>query len=559
VSKAYDHVSDDDLIDLFIGKAALSGPVRGFRPSPSRGALALEPRAKAGQGNPMGKPKRGQEDIDVLRASLTPLRGMLGDVSRSFELKKAAPLLKAPNRRFKTSGAMAAVSTRNVEIAAAMQSQLCVREAPELRDAVNFDESRTAPIHRWFRYREGFSPAILDMLCETRRVFDPFCGCGTTLIEAKRRGISAIGADVNPLAVFVAKTKTRNYTAKHRREFDAWAGQSMRCFSEWPVPKMPLLSKLFQPEALSELSRLRAGLEKCADRTVRDLLLLCWLNILESSSNVFKEGNGLKYRNKKRQPGRYATIPDEVWVPRYFGSSIRNFVQQRWHDQCLSASKDLESVTDRESSKRIEILERSCLDAAIKDEVGTCDASLFSPPYANRFDYFEAFKIELWMGNFVSRSEEMRQLRNRSIRNNLTVQTGKVRQRADLENFLHLMDDEASSVRMGIRETLRGYFEDISLLAANLRTVLKPGAKVLCVVGNSAYAACSYRRTSSAQQFLETLVSKFRRLKWPGIYISAVSSAERWSADYSPICAKVSSHANDERPAATGARVRRRR
>jgi hypothetical protein len=487
VTKTYDNVSDDDLIDLFMGKAALSSCVRGFGPSPSRSDVALAPRGRAGQGQLMGKRARAQQDIDVPPTSLTPLRPMVGDVFGSFEAKDAAPLFKVPDRPSKTSKAMAIAPTRNVEIAAALQSQLLVREAPTLRDAVNFDESRTTPIHRWFRYREGFSPAIFDMLSEARRVFDPFCGCGTTLIEAKRRGISAIGTDVNPLAVFVAKTKTRNYTAKHRRKFEAWARHSMQCLGAWPAPKMPLLPKLFHPEALSELLRLRMGLEECEDREVRDLLRLCWLSILESSANVFKEGNGLKYRNKKRQPGQYITIPDEIWIPRYFGSSIRNFVRQRWHDQCLFVSKDLASPAKREPLK-IEILERSCLDAAIKDEVRTCDASLFSPPYANRFDYFEAFKIELWMGNFVSSSEEMRQLRNRSIRNNLTVQTGKVRQRADLEDILNLMDDSASSVRMGIRETLRGYFEDISLLATNLRAVLKPGAKVLCVVGNSAYA-----------------------------------------------------------------------
>ena len=64
----------------------------------------------------------------------------------------------------------------------AMQSQMPVRESPGLRDAVNFDESRISPIHRWFRYREGFSPAILDKLSGHQRVFDPFCGCGTTLV-----------------------------------------------------------------------------------------------------------------------------------------------------------------------------------------------------------------------------------------------------------------------------------------------------------------------------------------------------------------------------------------
>ncbi|MEO8377070.1 MAG: hypothetical protein ABI579_05305 [Candidatus Sumerlaeota bacterium] len=375
----------------------------------------------------------------------------------------------------------------NQKLAAAMQSQMPVHETPGLRDSVNFDASGISPVHRWFRYREGFSPAILDKLSGHRRVFDPFCGCGTTLIEAKKRGINAVGTDVNPLAVFVAKVKTRNYSAKHSREFGTWVERAAQCRSAWPKPAMLLLPKLFQPEALSELLTLRAGLEACDEVAIRDLLLLCWLNILENCSNVFKEGNGLKYRNKKRQPGKYATVPDDIWIPRYFGGSIRNFVRQRWYDQCLSVSNDLQKLARRGKSE-IEILERSCLDSTISTEVQPCDASVFSPPYANRFDYFEAFKIELWMGNFVSSAEQMSVLRKRSMRNNLTVQTGKVRERKDLEGVLDLMDESASSVRMGIRETLRGYFEDVSLLAANLRAILEPGGKVLCVVGNSAYA-----------------------------------------------------------------------
>ena len=378
-------------------------------------------------------------------------------------------------------------SSANQKLVADIQSEIPVHAAPRLRDAVNFDESRTSAIHRWFRYREGFSPAILDKLNGAERVFDPFCGCGTTLIEAKKRGIAAVGTDVNPLAVFVAKIKTRNYSAGQVRDFKVWVARTSQCRSAWPEPEMPLLPKLFQPEALNELLKFRAGLESCVNPAVRDLLLLCWLNILESCSNIFKEGNGIKYRNKKRQPGKYATVPDGVWIPRYFGSSIRGFVRQRWREQCATVSNDLDELVGRSRSK-IEILERSCLDTSITDEVQRCDASVFSPPYANRFDYFEAFKIELWMGNFVTSPEQMRTLRNRSMRNNLTVQVGSVRKRDDLERFLDLMDEDASSVRMGIRETLRGYFDDVGRLAANLREVVTPGGKVLCVVGNSAYA-----------------------------------------------------------------------
>ena len=250
---------------------------------------------------------------------------------------------------------------------------------------------------------------------------------------------------------------------------------------------MRLLPKLFQHEALNELLMIRAGLERCENVAVRDLLLLCWLNILEGCSNIFKEGNGIKYRNKKRRPGKYETVSDEIWIPRHFGPSVRAFVRRQWRDQCLTVSSDLQEVVGRSRSK-IEILERSCLDTTITEQVQSCDASVFSPPYANRFDYFEAFKIELWMGNFVTNSTAMRTLSNRSMRNNLTVQVGSVRRLDDLERFLDLMAEDASSVRMGIRETLRGYFDDVTRLAGNLLKVVAPGGTMLCVVGNSAYA-----------------------------------------------------------------------
>ena len=379
------------------------------------------------------------------------------------------------------------VSATNEMLAKELESEMMVRLSPELRDAVNFVESSTMPVHRWFRYREGFSPAIVKRLQSYERIFDPFCGCGTTLIEAKRSGIAAIGTDVNPLAVFVARVKTRHYNSSHSEDFKRWAVRASKCQNSWPAPPMPLLPKLFQEEALCELLKLRMGLEQCEDATIRDLLFLCWLNILESCSNVFKEGNGLKYRNKKRQRGKYETVSDDVWIPRRFGGSISSFIQDRWISQCSLVGDDLSRIQSAHTSE-VEILERSCLDPDLSQQLGMCDASVFSPPYANRFDYFEGFKVELWMGNFVSNSDEMVELRNRSMRNNLTVEAGEVSKREYVEGFLDLMDDDASSVRMGIKKTLRGYFDDLAKLAGNLRRVLAPGSHAICVVGNSAYA-----------------------------------------------------------------------
>ncbi|NPV14054.1 DNA methyltransferase [candidate division WOR-3 bacterium] len=41
-----------------------------------------------------------------------------------------------------------------------------------------------------------------------RLLFDPYCGTGTSLVEANLRGINAIGTDINPLARLIAKVKT---------------------------------------------------------------------------------------------------------------------------------------------------------------------------------------------------------------------------------------------------------------------------------------------------------------------------------------------------------------
>ena len=52
------------------------------------------------------------------------------------------------------------------------------------------------------------------------RVLDPFCGSGTTLVEARRAGMSAMGSDLNPLAVLIARART--WTVPRPRREAAW-------------------------------------------------------------------------------------------------------------------------------------------------------------------------------------------------------------------------------------------------------------------------------------------------------------------------------------------------
>jgi len=53
---------------------------------------------------------------------------------------------------------------------------------------------------------------------EAKRLFDPYCGTGTSLVEANINNINAIGTDLNPLARLIAETKT---TAIDLQKLDA--------------------------------------------------------------------------------------------------------------------------------------------------------------------------------------------------------------------------------------------------------------------------------------------------------------------------------------------------
>jgi len=53
----------------------------------------------------------------------------------------------------------------------------------------------------------------------SQSLLDPFCGSGTTLVEAINAGISAHGFDINPIARLISKAKTNSYDMEKTSEY----------------------------------------------------------------------------------------------------------------------------------------------------------------------------------------------------------------------------------------------------------------------------------------------------------------------------------------------------
>jgi DNA modification methylase len=80
------------------------------------------------------------------------------------------------------------------------------RDLPEIE--------RTKHVHRLHPYMGKFIPQLVEIFLRKYRpklVYDPFCGSGTTLVEANTLGIDSIGTDISIFNTMLTKVKTAKY------------------------------------------------------------------------------------------------------------------------------------------------------------------------------------------------------------------------------------------------------------------------------------------------------------------------------------------------------------
>lgn len=80
------------------------------------------------------------------------------------------------------------------------------RDLPEIE--------RTKHVHRLHPYMGKFIPQLVEIFLRKfhpKLVYDPFCGSGTTLVEANVLGIDSVGTDISAFNTVLSKIKTAEY------------------------------------------------------------------------------------------------------------------------------------------------------------------------------------------------------------------------------------------------------------------------------------------------------------------------------------------------------------
>lgn len=333
------------------------------------------------------------------------------------------------------------------------------------------------PIHRWFGFPHSYSPELVEAILDAwelpagRRILDPFCGAGTTLLVARERGFEAVGADISPLAVLVSRAKTRwPSRPEGLRALRRLIERELRDLRRLSVPRPTLppagrMARAFTPSEWAALSALRAWISEQSPGFRRDLMRLAALRILPRFSRAIADGGWFRWVS--RPESRPAEILEA------FEAEVRSLIG------------DLQEIREVPiSGARIRVRQ---LDAREIDRLeGRFDALITSPPYPNRHDYTRVFHIELLFLGYTE--EDILRLRWSSLRSHVEARQPKrppdgYMPPSRLQAYL----ESIAGLDPRVRRMVAGYFEDLFQVLRSARRILKPGARLALVVGNARY------------------------------------------------------------------------
>lgn len=361
-------------------------------------------------------------------------------------------------------------------------------------------------VHDWYRFVLSFPPHLVRTYIErfgidsSHVILDPFCGAGTTVVEAKKSGIASVGMDSHPMAHFASSVKVEWSVSPDR--VLSYAGQVAESFGSAMEnaeqtaaiytglnlqPNDPLFgllspeeSKLLIRNSISSRPMLKAitllrKIDEHEDASLRNIGRLALAGALVNGVSNLKFG-------------------PEVGVGRMKADSP---VLETWGERIQQIADDLRFVHDRAdvSAQVIKVDSRNMHWGLAPKSV---DAVITSPPYPNEKDYTRTTRLESVLLGLISTRQELRQVKQELLRSNTRGVYKNDDDDQSVNGFQSITDiaDAIESRRIALGKTsgferlyarvTKLYFGGMFKHLASLRTVLRPGAKLAYVVGDQA-------------------------------------------------------------------------
>lgn len=370
---------------------------------------------------------------------------------------------------------------------------------------LNYSDDLNKPFQRWYRYKEGFSVELVEQLIKEYSkhkegiILDPFSGSGSTLLAANNMGYSGVGFETNPFSFFLAKCKLEQYTKEiidlFKEKYEEILRNAEVSDNEYVLPKLSISKKVFENELEKYYMNIGILIDNSdVDERIVNLLKLGWLACLEPLCNYRKAGNGLKI--KKYVKPRIITIDD-----------ARVMLLEEYQNMYIDLLKS-------RSVGASTLYNESCLNMSNRIKANSVEGIIFSPPYANCFDYTEIYKLELWFGKFVWEYSDLKKLRNASLHSHLNGDLNvEVESKSETltELLIELQKKELWDKK--IPKMLQLYYDDMFKVLDESYKALDERGFCCIVVGNSAYGGIVFPADLILAEYAEKIGFKVDKIE----------------------------------------------
>lgn len=233
--------------------------------------------------------------------------------------------------------------------------------------------------HSLHPYPAKFPPQLPKKILEDyaikgQTVLDPFCGSGTTLIEARIFGANAIGVDVNGLSVLLSEVKATPLTEQQFSIVQAFILKIEKVISKWKSENRPQIKikeiegqeHWFQNNVSEEITFLLNEISKQTDNDIQNFLKIVLSSIIVRVSNQDSDT-------------RFAAIEKNV----INGYTLEVFCKKA--KEYNSRMAEFSELVHYSTELQVYNADSRNLDF-IKDN--SIDIIITSPPYANTYDYY---------------------------------------------------------------------------------------------------------------------------------------------------------------------------
>lgn len=341
--------------------------------------------------------------------------------------------------------------------------------------------------HNFHSFPAKFIPQLANWIItnyskQQDLVLDPMCGSGTALVEAELLGRNAIGVDIDPLAVLLAKVKATPLEPSElkpavsrlldalKSDFRKLEGVDSSLFEEEPlieysVPEFYRRDELFMKDVQTKLGTIKARIDVTEPQEIREFFYVAFSAILKSVSNCDPKDIEPKLPPITR---RKRKIPDVLGL---FERKVKS-MELKMLDFQQKCPRDVTVRVIRGDARRL------------PDEIEQVNLIITSPPYANSVDYPRVHKLSFfWLG--MCGSDDLKDLAREFVGTDLVRKENYERLRdfsiPILDAPIHRIT-QLDRKRAGI---VAKYFEGMASCFAQMSRVLAKGGVCCVVIGDS--------------------------------------------------------------------------